>query len=83
MNACKQVPLGSAGSADRSGPPSPQPSPRRGEGDDLSRETSFEGVRGLFPPLPVGERMPEGQVRGSGKRVPARRVRQSATRASP
>jgi hypothetical protein len=40
------------------------PSPRRGEGYELSFSPSFEGRPGFFPLAPFGERVPEGRVRG-------------------
>jgi hypothetical protein len=44
--------------------PSPHPSPRRGEGDELSFSPSSEGRPGFFPLAPIGERVPERRVRG-------------------
>jgi hypothetical protein len=44
--------------------PSPHRSPRRGEGDELSFSPSSEGRTGFFPLAPIGEREPEGRVRG-------------------
>jgi hypothetical protein len=49
--------------------PSPHPSPRRGEGDELSFSPSSEGRPGFFPLAPIGERVPEGRVRG--RAIPA------------
>ena len=36
--------------------PSPHPSPRRGEGDDVSLAPSFQERPGRFPPSPTGSR---------------------------
>ena len=61
--------------------PSPRPSPRRGEGDDLSLTPCFEHRPRHSIPRPNGERVPEGRVGGrtsprpNGERVPEGRVR--------
>ena len=45
--------------------PSTRPSPRRGEGDDVSLAPGLQEQPGhFFPPRPHGERVPEGRVRG-------------------
>jgi 4-amino-4-deoxy-L-arabinose transferase-like glycosyltransferase len=44
--------------------PSPQPSPRRGEGDDLFLTPAPKKRQGFFLPRPSGERVPVGRVRG-------------------
>jgi hypothetical protein len=48
--------------------PSPLPSPRRGEGDDRSLLTWSWESPAFVPPLPGGERVPEGRVRGVRQR---------------
>ena len=45
--------------------PSPHPSPRWGEGDDLSLSPRLKDEHRPFPPRPTGERVPEGRVRGA------------------
>jgi hypothetical protein len=45
------------------------PSPRRGEGDELCFSPSAEGRPRFFPLAPIGERVPEGRVRGRAIRA--------------
>ena len=42
----------------------PHPSPRRGEGDDLSPRPGYGKRTAFLPPRPDGERVPVGRVRG-------------------
>jgi hypothetical protein len=51
------------------GAPSPDPSPRRGEGDELSFSPSSEGRPGFFPSPLLGRGCPEGRVRGRAIRA--------------
>jgi hypothetical protein len=56
------------------------PSPRRGEGDELSFSPSFEGRPGFFHLAPIGERVPEGRVRGCAIHVTESQHRSFALR---